>query len=98
MVEGEHLQDGAASHLPPLTRFVPEKASFTIKAFLDRVNPLTEARWVKTGDVEGWINQLDGSSSRTPGAAAEERREHAVALWRGKISVADPEPVSRSVS
>lgn len=60
------------------------KGTLTVVAYLDRSNPLTEARWVKTGDVEGWITQL----SLANGIVSE---------WKGKISVVDPDPV-RTVS
>lgn len=53
----------------------------TIIAYLDRSNPLTEARWVKTGDIEAWINQLGLSSGVTTD-------------WQGKIIVTDPDPVN----
>ena len=57
----------------------------TIAAYLDRMNPLTEARWVKTGDVEAWIAQL----AVTNGTASK---------WKGKITVSDPDPVSLLVA
>jgi hypothetical protein len=85
------------SHLPPLHRLVgPEDeadgqdssrklATIDIVAYLDRVYPLTEARWVRTGDVDGWIAQMTGqgvgNKDENPG-------------WRGKIEVVDPDPVS----
>lgn len=55
----------------------------TIVAYLDRSNPLTEARWVKTGEVEAWITSL-GIESKTD----------VISEWKGKISVSDPDPVS----
>ena len=91
-------EESTADHLlPPLHRLLTsdevskddmkistdaEKREITIVAFLDRLNPLTEARWVKTGDVEGWIGQL----AVTNGMASK---------WKGKITVSDPDPVSQ---
>lgn len=57
----------------------------TIIARLDSSNPLTEARWVKTGDVEGWITSL-----------SLESKKKVVSEWKGKITVSDPDPVSSS--
>lgn len=84
--------------LPPLHRLlaiVPDQGldviagakfdEMSIVAYLDRSNPLTEARWVKTGDVESWINQLGLGSGIKSG-------------WKGKITVADPDPVSCGIS
>lgn len=84
--------------LPPLHHLLSSPASdadgivvtqaddphqITIVAYLDRSNPLTEARWVKTGEVEAWITSL-GIDSKTD----------VVSEWKGKISVSDPDPVS----
>jgi hypothetical protein len=82
-------------HLPPLHRLVAsdnegpnmryEVASFDIIAHLDRVFPLTEARWVRTGDVDGWIAQMTGQGIGN---------KDDIRGWRGKIEVVDPDPVS----
>lgn len=57
----------------------------TIVAYLDRINPLTEARWVKTGDCDAWVTSLALASNDSKAPVSE---------WKGKISVSDPEPVS----
>lgn len=59
------------------------KTHITIVATLDRQNPLTEARWVKTGEVEPWIASLN---------LATDKKE-SVSEWRGKITISDPDPV-----
>lgn len=59
------------------------KDHITIIAHLDRSNPLTEARWVKTGDVDGWITTL-----------SIDAKSDVVSEWKSKITVADPDPVS----
>lgn len=61
-----------------------KKEEITLVANLDRSNPLTEARWVKTGDIEGWITQLSLGSTKGD-----------VSSWKGKIRVVDPDPVCR---
>ncbi|KAH8917564.1 hypothetical protein BT69DRAFT_655463 [Atractiella rhizophila] len=89
----EHPKDEL---LPPLHKLAAEshdstaEAStgfkvdhITVIATLDRVNPLTEARWVKSGDIEGWITQM------MAGSKDNEPRE---TLWRNKIEVVDPDP------
>jgi hypothetical protein len=52
----------------------------TIAVQLDKANPLQEARWVKTGEVDEWIAQNTGNSASETG-------------WQGKIKIMDPEPV-----
>lgn len=54
--------------------------SMTIVVHLDRLNPLSEPRWVKTGDVEGWVGQVGLANGMSSG-------------WTGKITVTDPDPV-----
>ncbi|KAK4046265.1 hypothetical protein OIV83_006188 [Microbotryomycetes sp. JL201] len=55
-----------------------------IVAYLDRANPLTEARWVKTGEVEQWIISLGLTNGQDP-------RKDKLSEWRGKIVVVDPD-------
>ena len=86
--------------LPPLHRLLVDldvqdpraiaftSDSFTVAAHLDRVNPLTEARWVKTGEVDQYILSLgigNGVDPRDPSKLSE---------WRNKIRIVDPDPVS----
>lgn len=60
------------------------KDQITIVAHLDKANPLTEARWVKTGEVEQWIISL----------GLQHGHKDQLSEWKGKIVVADPDPVS----
>ncbi|SGY21103.1 BQ5605_C016g08195 [Microbotryum silenes-dioicae] len=53
----------------------------TVIARFDRSNPLTEARWVKTGEIDQWITGL-----------ALEKKDDKLSAWKGKIVVHDPEP------
>ncbi|SCV72146.1 BQ2448_4840 [Microbotryum intermedium] len=53
----------------------------TVIAHFDRSNPLTEARWVKTGEIDQWITGL-----------ALEKKDDKLSAWKGKIIVHDPEP------
>ena len=65
----------------------------TITALLAKANPLTEARWVKTGEVDAWIVSLGISS----GVSVKDvkKPEGKLSEWKGKISVVDPDAVSR---
>lgn len=62
------------------------KDKILIVARLDTVNPLTEAKWVRTGDVDSWISQMTGRVFHP-----EDEEECG---WRRKITVTDPDPVS----
>lgn len=71
--------------LPPLLRMrQSDKPVSTIRliAFLDKANPLTESRWVRTGEPDAWSLQSTASKGGVPESA-----------WAGKIHVADPDPV-----
>ncbi|KAM0791477.1 hypothetical protein ACM66B_005930 [Microbotryomycetes sp. NB124-2] len=83
--------------MPPLHRLLNEtigaqsggdnlfkREQIKIVAHLDRANPLTEARWVKTGEVEQWIISLGLTNGQDP-------RKDKLSEWRGKIVVADPD-------
>lgn len=61
--------------------------TITIVAQLDRLNPLTEARWVKTGDVDNWILSLGIANGANP------KDTDRLSEWRNKIKVVDPDPV-----
>ncbi|WAR63017.1 hypothetical protein PtB15_18B99 [Puccinia triticina] len=61
-----------------------KQESFLIIATLDSVHPFTEAKWVRTGDLDSWISQMTGRIFRP-----EDTSEYG---WRRKITVADPEP------
>ncbi|KAJ8294276.1 Protein lifeguard 1 [Rhodotorula toruloides] len=93
--EDEHDLDPL---LPPLHRLFTtfdattnsagtfSRDTITIVAQLDRLNPLTEARWVKTGDVDNWIVSLGISSGANP------KETEKLSEWRNKIKVVDPDP------
>lgn len=58
--------------------------SVLLVAELDTANPLTEAKWVRTGDVDSWISQMTGRIFKP--------EEKAECGWRRKITVVDPDP------
>ena len=55
--------------------------------YLDKEKPLSEPKWVKTGDIEDWLRSMFGQ-------AKSDAQNHA--SWSGKIIIADPDPVRRS--
>ncbi|GJN90801.1 hypothetical protein Rhopal_003815-T1 [Rhodotorula paludigena] len=85
--------------LPPLHRLLASSAdgeasaphafsheTITVSARLDRQNPLTEARWVKTGEVDNWIVSLGIAAGASPRDASK------LSEWRSKIKIVDPDP------
>ncbi len=70
--------------LPPFSKAtLPTKTVLTI--YLDKDKPLSEPRWVKTGDVQEWLKSMFGRMFWVAGDAADG--------WEKKIEVADPDPV-----
>ncbi|EKM59603.1 uncharacterized protein PHACADRAFT_181595 [Phanerochaete carnosa HHB-10118-sp] len=53
-------------------------------AYLDKERPLSEPRWVKTGDVHDWLKSMFGRMFWVAGEAADG--------WEKKIEVVDPDP------
>lgn len=53
-----------------------------INVYLDKLAPLLEAKWLKTGDVEDWLSAL-------PGFAHSRLSDQS---WHQKIHVDDPDP------
>lgn len=70
----------------------PKFDRVTIIAALDRSNPLTETRWVRSGDPDGWLAQLGTNSRVSEGDRLANLVESG---WKGKIEVVDPDAVSR---
>lgn len=58
-----------------------------LTAYLDKEKPLSEPRWVKTGDVHDWLKSMFGRMFWVSGDAAAEG-------WEKKIEVMDADPVS----
>ncbi len=77
--------------LPPLHLLTPgilPSQPIRLVAYLDKEKSLTEAKWVKTGNVEDWIRS--GSKVGLPKRGEGEAGEG----WGGKIDVMDPDAVS----
>ncbi|KAI0092570.1 hypothetical protein BDY19DRAFT_925029 [Irpex rosettiformis] len=69
--------------VPPLsTAKLPLRTVLT--AYLDKERPLSEPRWVKTGDVHDWLKSMFGRMFWVAGDAADG--------WEKKIEVMDADP------
>ncbi|KAI0071924.1 hypothetical protein K474DRAFT_1679051 [Panus rudis PR-1116 ss-1] len=71
------------STIPPFNQ-VPLPLKTVLVAYLDKDRPLSEPRWVKTGDVQDWLKSMFGRMFWVAGDAADG--------WEKKIEVADPDP------
>ncbi|KAL1946641.1 hypothetical protein VTO73DRAFT_14745 [Trametes versicolor] len=69
--------------VPPFSKAkVPSEISLIL--YLDKEKPLSEPRWVKTGDVQEWLRSMFGRMFWVAGDAADG--------WERRIEVADPDP------
>ncbi|KAI0347026.1 hypothetical protein BDW22DRAFT_1386908 [Trametopsis cervina] len=69
--------------VPPFTKAeLPLQVVLT--AYLDKARPLSEPRWVKTGDVQDWLKSMFGRMFWGAGDAVDG--------WEKKIEVVDPDP------
>jgi hypothetical protein len=82
------FSDAASSDatVPPFSK-ASTPSSFTMIVHLDTERPLSEPKWVKSGDVQEWLKSMFGRMFWVAGDAAEEG-------WEKKIEVIDPDPVS----
>ncbi|KAF9569392.1 hypothetical protein CPC08DRAFT_756999 [Agrocybe pediades] len=60
-------------------------ATILLTVYLDTARPLSEPKWVKTGDIQEWLKSIFGRMFWVAGDAAEEG-------WEKKIHVVDPDP------
>lgn len=98
-IQVEGLSETTKSYLPLPTILEPCNADETIPSFskvplpcrvhlivhLDTDRPLSEPKWVKSGDVQEWLKSMFGRMFWVAGEAADG--------WEKKIEVADPDPV-----
>ncbi|KAG7097204.1 hypothetical protein E1B28_004575 [Marasmius oreades] len=68
--------------LPPFTS--APSPTVTLVACLDTERPLSEPRWLKTGDIQDWLRSMFGKA--TPAGATPGNG------WERKITVVDPDP------
>lgn len=74
--------------VPPFAKLTLP-STITLVAHLDLAHPLSEPRWVKTGDIPDWIRSMFGRMFGVANDVAEG--------WEKKITVDDPDPVCLSV-
>lgn len=75
--------------------------TITIVAHLDRKFPLTEAKWVRSGKPDEWIETISAPSAPSAGRAVApngQQQASPESAWIGKIKVVDPEAVRLSSS
>ncbi|KAJ6539048.1 hypothetical protein B0H19DRAFT_1176884, partial [Mycena capillaripes] len=72
-----------SNDFPPFSQ-VSTPLAITLIVYLDTVRPLSEPKWVKTGDIPEWLKSLFGRMFWFAGDAAES--------WEKKIIVSDPDP------
>lgn len=87
--EVQHAPSGPYTSLPPLFRLPvtsshsgEEQQELVITVSLDRLAPLAEPKWLKTGDVDEWLSTLPAFAGTLPSEQA----------WHDKINVVDPDP------
>lgn len=69
--------------VPPFAK-LSLPSTITLTAYLDTSKPLSEPRWVKTGDTAEWLRSILGRMFWAAGDAAEG--------WEKRIVVDDPDP------
>ncbi|KAJ3743368.1 hypothetical protein DFH05DRAFT_1617961 [Lentinula detonsa] len=69
--------------LPPFPNDLTS-TSLTLIAHLETKRPLSEPRWVRTGDIQDWLRSMFGRMFWVAGDAADG--------WEKKITVVDPDP------
>lgn len=72
-----------SNDFPPFST-VSTPLAITLMVYLDTARPLSEPKWVKTGDIPEWLKSLFGRMFWFAGDAAES--------WEKKIIVSDPDP------
>lgn len=83
--------------IPPLKKYItmaqPASTSYKIRLtlYLDKDKPLSEPKWVKTGDIEDWLKSISAH-----GGKLDDNNGKDYGTWSGKIAISDPDPVSVS--
>ncbi|TIB63558.1 hypothetical protein E3P77_03484 [Wallemia ichthyophaga] len=108
----KHMLDVQDETVPPLQRLMAteqgerdglpqlNEQSITIECALETKQPLTEARWVRNGNVEEWIEQTVSGAAFNPYKNFIAKQHHLSARvgWHGKIQVVDPDTPPTLVS
>ncbi|KAG9002902.1 hypothetical protein FRB90_011290 [Tulasnella sp. 427] len=82
-----HSSHDADRTIPPFPKYLTSGTNKPIRLrlllYLDKEKPLSEPKWVKTGDIEDWLKTMFGPVKTGP---------QTYASWSGKISIVDPDP------
>lgn len=75
--------------LPPLQQIFPPAAAqatqpFTVSLYLNKLKPLSEPKWCRTGLIDEWLEDTLGVSQTVQEQSSG---------WRGKIEIMDPDTV-----
>lgn len=104
----KQMEEAEDNSIPPFQRLVvpaeqrekeglPQLSDqfMAIECALETKQPLTEARWVRNGNVEEWIEQTVSGAAFNPYKNFIAKQQHLSARvgWHGKIQVVDPDPV-----
>jgi hypothetical protein len=89
---------------PPVHRLISTLASskeglkrFTVIVKMDRAHPLTEAKWVRSGNADEWIQSVVGNSSSASSASTQSGRA-AQQLPKGEQGSSSNTPLAASHS
>lgn len=82
------LAETSDGDVPPLQ--AANEGQVILTAFLDTDRPLSEPKWVKSGQMEDWIRSVRNGSTSTP-ARSQQALEKG---WEKKLEVVDPDAVS----
>jgi 20S proteasome subunit alpha 6 len=78
---------GSDETLPPFWR-LEDGSRAKVVVHLDKERPLSEPKWIKTGDIQDWLKDMFGGRFWVAGDAVG---------WEKKIEVRYPDPVRRSL-
>ncbi|PVF93366.1 hypothetical protein CPB86DRAFT_113105 [Serendipita vermifera] len=84
----ESLSSPVDASIPPLYGAM----TVTFHVFLDTENPLSMPRWIKTGDVDDWLQSIFGIANHTSREDMKRDEESGLRGWEDKITVVDPDP------
>jgi len=85
--DAEHVVANAPPPVHRLGQTDEANEVVNLTAYLDRRRPLSEPKWVKTGQLDEWIQSISGSSN----AVAARNSDPNLSTWDGKLEVVDPD-------
>lgn len=91
--DGEEGKTGPASSSQGQNQDSAPK-TLTISIALDKLSPLAEAKWLKTGNVNEWLSSILPPPSSSMGSRDSKSQSKLLSsqVWFNKIKVSDPDP------